>query len=116
MDSTKVIEKEYALIDEIKKMKEYIDLVNAYNNLMNDEESRKLIDEFNDAKRIEKVSSTKENILYLSNKKKNLYTNKLYIEYVNKLKIFNDSVSEIEKKINDFLYPIEFNELFKKGL
>ncbi len=116
MDSTKVIEKEYALIDEIKKTKEYNDLVNAYNVLMNDDESKILIDEFNEAKTKELKSSTKENILDLSNKKKRLYTSKLYLEYIDKLKIYNDFVGEIEKKINSSLYPIEFDELFKKRL
>jgi len=114
MESSNVILKEYELIDEIKKTKEYQELLSSYNNLINDLDSKKLIEEFNVAKDNEKNNSNKETILKLSIAKRNLYNNELFIIYTEKLKSFNDLAIEIENKINSSLFSDEIYELFRR--
>ena len=114
MESSNVILKEYELIDEIKKTKEYQELQSSYNNLINDLDSKKLIEEFNVAKDNEKNNSNKETILKLSIAKRNLYNNELFIIYTEKLKSFNDLAIEIENKINSSLFSDEIYELFRR--
>ena len=114
MESSNVILKEYELIDEIKKTKEYQELLSSYNNLINDLDSKKLIEEFNVAKDNEKNNSNKETILKLSIAKRNLYNNELFIIYTKKLKSFNNLAIEIENKINSSLFSDEIYELFRR--
>ena len=111
MDLTEIINNTYNLTDEIKKTKEYLTLKEKYELLVNNDVSSLLIKEFNEAKSIYSTNPSKENTHYLSLKKKALYENSLYIDYINALKEYNDFVKVIEITINDKIFSETVNNL-----
>ena len=113
MDTTKIMDDVYRLIDEIKKSPEYLNVKDAYDKLMSDEKASILIKEFNDLKiRFDKGEEvTKE----LSLKKKELYSNSLYKEYDKALIDYNKLAKDIEDKINKAIYKDNVRKIAESG-
>ena len=81
--------------------------------LENDEYTSKLIDEFKKSRDLYDKYPTKENTINLSKIKKELYSNNLYKDYINKLKVYNTEIERIEKEIDNALYSKELKNLLK---
>lgn len=114
MDYKIILEDVYSLTDEIKETKEYKRLKSSYDALMNNDETIKLIEEFNKDKNNYNENND-ESIKRLSKSKKALYTHPLYIEYSNALIEYNNMINEIESKINKAIYKDNVRELSKSG-
>ena len=110
MDTREVMSALYDVIDEIKESKEYLDLKEAYNTLINDKEASILIKDFDNLKEIYNKFKTKENSSKLSEAKKALYSNELYNDYSNKLLIYNNKISKLEEEINNALFSSKLKE------
>ena len=103
----------YEVIDAIKKSREYLDVKDALDKLEKDEYTSKLIDEFIKSRDLYNKYPTKENTINLSKIKKELYSNNLYKDYINKLKVYNTEIERIEKEIDNALYSKELKNLLK---
>ena len=112
--SVDVSENLYKLIDSIKESKEYNDVVESLNNLNSNTYTKDLIDSFIKYRDLYEKAPTKENARLLSQTKKELYTNELYKDYINKLNIYNNLIERIEKDIDNALYSSELKNLIKK--
>ena len=113
MDTTKIMDDVYRLIDEIKKSPEYLNVKDAYDRLISDDVASKLIKEFNDLKiKFDKGEDVNKE---LSLKKKELYSNSLYIEYDKALLKYNKLAKDIEDKINKAIYKDNVRKIAESG-
>jgi len=116
MDTSLIMEKVYAVIDDIKQSPEYLNLKMALDNLMSDSVSAKLIQDFNLKKKdYEKNPIDPQTIRALSDVKKTLYQNSLYQLYDKALIVYNVKMKSLEDSINNALYPKELKEIAKCG-
>jgi len=113
IDITDIKDSLYYLIEEIKNTKEYLELKESFDNLMNNCDSKKLIDEFNKRKKDYELYKSNDNGKSLSLIKSELYKNELYLIYKEKLKCYNEKMKEISKDIDESIFSDEVKELLK---
>lgn len=114
MDYKDILLDVYSLTDEIKSTNEYKRLKSSYDNLCQNEETKVLIEKFNEDK-LRYNENNSESIKRLSKSKKALYSHPLYIEYSNALIEYNKMIKEIENKINKAIYKENVRKIAKSG-
>ena len=116
MNTSKVMDDVYEVIDEIRESAEYRYLKDAYDNLLSDKEGAKLIKDFDQAKAAYSLDpSNPLAIKNLSLKKKALYTFDLYKVYDKSLMVYNEKEKELEEKINDALFKENVKKIASYG-
>jgi cell fate (sporulation/competence/biofilm development) regulator YlbF (YheA/YmcA/DUF963 family) len=111
MNEFEMIIKTYDALDEIKESLEYKQVHLALCALLDNQESKDIVDKFVQLKvKYEEVIKygkhhldyKKISEMFIQSKTK-LYQNSLYIEYFEKLKAFNDSIRFFNEGLNDIL-------------
>ncbi|MDD3123976.1 MAG: YlbF family regulator, partial [Candidatus Izemoplasmatales bacterium] len=111
MNEFEMIIKTYDALDEIKESLEYKQVHLALSALLYDPKSKIVVDKF------VQLKQKYEDVMKYGNhhpdykittdmfiqSKTDLYKNSLYIEYFNKLKIFNDSIKFFNEGLNEIL-------------